>query len=477
MAGPPRRRLRPFRLLPVLATVAACLFGASCGGGSGDDPKPTASRLTMWSLESQPDRLKATRDNVALFTKKTGVEVSVVGIGDDELTDRMDAAKKAGDLPDVLQLPLELVHAYSADGTLDPTAAQEVVLQLGDDTFSQTALRLASRDGRLAAVPSDGWGQLLIYRKDLFQRAGLPAPRTLEDIDRAAARLDRGGMAGITLATTAGQPFTAETFEHIALAAGCRIVDDLGKVRLTSPECTRAFRYYVDLARRRSVGGVQDVDSTRDAYFAGRAAMILWSPFLLDALAGLRDDALPTCPECRRDRAFLARNSGLVGALSSKAHPEATQFGTITSWGITLGPDVEAAKRLVTYMMSDGYARWLALSPQGKYPVRFGDRLQPEVFSNAWKRLTSGVDRKAPLSRFYAARSIRALGESVLSFRRWGFEQDQAPLMGAVRASQPVTRALGAAIRGDLSPAAAAEQAQRDVVRLAAALSGTAPQP
>ena len=29
-------------------------------------------------------------------------------------------------------------------------------------------------------------------------------------------------------------------------------------------------------------------------YFAGKAAMIIWSPFILDELAGLRDSAPPT---------------------------------------------------------------------------------------------------------------------------------------------------------------------------------------
>ena len=27
------------------------------------------------------------------------------------------------------------------------------------------------------AVPADGWGQLLLYRTDLFEAAGLAAPR------------------------------------------------------------------------------------------------------------------------------------------------------------------------------------------------------------------------------------------------------------------------------------------------------------
>jgi multiple sugar transport system substrate-binding protein len=51
---------------------------------------------------------------------------------------------------------------------------------------------------------------------------------------------------------------------------------------------------------------------------------------------------VPTCPQCRRDPAFLARHSGLVGALSSRGRQPA-QFGEIASWGITAGPDVENA--------------------------------------------------------------------------------------------------------------------------------------
>ena len=39
------------------------------------------------------------------------------------------------------------------------------------------------------------------------------------------------------------------------------------------------------------------MDTTRATYFAGKAAMLIWSSYLLDELAGLRDDALPTCDE------------------------------------------------------------------------------------------------------------------------------------------------------------------------------------
>jgi multiple sugar transport system substrate-binding protein len=447
----------------VLAAMAAA---AACGGGSSaKDDEKTKQTIDVWILENEPARVAATRADLVGFTRRSGIRVRVRALGDDELAGAVTDAKAAGALPDVLQLPLASVHAYAAGGLLDSAAAGDVIGRLGDETFSQTALSLVSRDGIPAAVPSDGWGELLIYRKDLFARAGLPVPRTLEDVRRAARRLNvPGRRAGITLATTPGEAFTAQTFEHVALAAGCQVVDDRGRVRLTSPACLRAFRLYVELARHWSPDGLQDVDSTRKAYFAGKAAMIFWSPFLLDAMAGLRDDAVPTCPECRDDPAFLAKNSGLVGPLQSGDDTTpAAQFGELASWGITTGAHTEAASRFVEYMLSDGYMRWLSLSPQGKYPVRTGDTGDSERYATAWMHLNSGVERKAPLERFYGAGAIAALGDGVRSFRRWGFPQGAAALMGALRNQEPITRPLALAIVGTIDPLTAARQAQLEV--------------
>ena len=459
------RRPAPLLVLAVLAVIAA-----GCGGSDTQDSPGSGSArpITVWILENQPERVRATRADIADFTRRSGVAVKLVVVGDGELPAMIDRAKRAGTLPDVAQLGMASVHAYLREGILDADAAQDVVDGLGEETFSARALSLVTSEGRAAAVPSDGWGQLLIYRKDLFDKAGLPAPRTAEDLERAARRMQRGGMAGITLATSADS-FTAETFEHIALALGCQLVDDSGNVTLTSPACSRAFDYYVRLARRYSVKGKQDVDTTRDAYFAGRAAMILWSPFLLDAMAGLRDDAVPSCPECKKDPAYLARHSGLVGPLG-RADGSPAQYGNVSTWGIFDGASVNGAKGFVRYMMSDGYVRWLALSPQGKYPVRFGDDANPERFVTEWSRLQSGVERRAPLRRFYSEASVRSLGAGVQRFQRWGFEQDQAPLIGALEGPLPIPKALAAAIAGRIDPSRAAAQAQAGVEKVMASL-------
>ena len=134
------------------------------------------------------------------------------------------------------------------------------------------------------------------------RRPGWRSPTTYEDIQKAAQTLNKGKTAGIVAATAPADSFTQQTFEWVALANDCQLVDDAGKVTLNSPECQGAFDFYGNLMKNSSVPGNQDADTTRATYFAGDAAMVIWSSFLLDELAGLRNDALPTCPSARATR-------------------------------------------------------------------------------------------------------------------------------------------------------------------------------
>ena len=234
----------------------------------------------------------------------------------------MTNAAAAGELPDVVlgDAARPVRSSTRRRSIFDSEAAQAVVDKLGADTFSQKALDLVSADGKATGVPSDGWGQLLIYRKDLFDKAGLAARRSRST---TCAPPPRSSTATAWPASRsppkAGDGFTAETFEHVALAQGCQLVDDDGKVTFDSPQCVEALRWYGDIASNYSVSGAQDVDSTRGTYFAGQAAMMFWSPFLLDGMAGLRDDTKPSCDECKDNPAFLAENSGLVGPAERRA--------------------------------------------------------------------------------------------------------------------------------------------------------------
>jgi multiple sugar transport system substrate-binding protein len=462
--------MRPQRLLALLV-LSILLAAAGCGGGGGDDGGGGGGgdkNITFWLSEDVAQRVNAIQQIVNRFQQQSGVQVKVVAIAEDQLASQIQTASAAGSLPDVMgPLSLGFVQNLATDDLADADAANQVVDSLGRDTFSQRALSLVESDGKPMGVPSDTWTQLLVYRKDLFQKAGLGKPDTLAKILAAATKLKQQGQNGIVAATKSGDSFTEQTFEYFALANGCQLVDDQGNIQLTSPQCVGTFSFYNDLIKNGSAKGGQDVDTTRAAYFAGKAAMIVWSSFLLDELAGLRNDALPTCPECRSDKRFLSKNSGVVTAISGSGGGEPTQFGEISNYVIVKDSNVDAAKQFVEFMMSDGYQDWLAVTPEGRFPARSGTKDNPQEYIQAWNKMKVGVDTKAPLSELYPPDVLEALTKSTDTMNRWGFAQGQGKIVGALATEQPIPKALAAMLDGQLTPDAAAKQAQADVEEIA----------
>jgi multiple sugar transport system substrate-binding protein len=438
----------------VAALVAACGSDDAGDGGAAGGP------LVVWTLENLPDRVAAQETIAAAFTESTGTEVDLVAIDEDQFNQLLISSAAAGELPDVIgALSLSGVQALATNELADTDAAAAVVADLGADTFSEQALELTRDGDTQLAVPSDGWAQLLLYRQDLFDAAGLAAPETYEDILAAAQALDSPELAGFTGATVPNDAFTQQTFEHLALGNGCQLVDDGGEVTLDSDECVAAFDFYDQLITEYSVSGAQDVDTTRAAYFAGQAAMVVWSSFILDEMAGLRADALPTCPECAADPAFLARNSGVVTAIAGPDGEAGAQFGEVVSWAITAGSQTDAATAFVSYLMEDGYEEWIGFSPEGKVPTRQGTADEPTRFIDAWSTLPAGVDTKAPLADFYPADVLDALRSSPDTISPWGIPQGQGALVGASLGELPVPQAIAAMTGGELEPGEAAQQA------------------
>ena len=417
--------------------------------------------ITFWSTETQPERLEITQDIINRFTEATGVGVTLVAAGEDNLPSLMVANAASGTLPDVVFHPIDFTIGWAAQGLLDTAATNAVVESLGRDTFASGALDLATYEGNIAAVPSDGWGQLLVYRKDLFDAAGLAAPDTFANIEAAASALHDPGndLYGITASNDASAVFTQQTFEHFALANNCQLADESGNVTLDSAECVEAIDFYTSLLNNYSPGGAQDVVSTRATYFAGQAAMIVWSPFILDEMAGLRDAATPACAECNDDIAFLAKNSAIVPAFSGPSGAPA-QYGQISYMGISSGANVPAAQQFIEFWFNDGYVDWLSTSPEGKFPMRRGTADNPTEFVDGWTELETGVDRKAKLTDFYTPEVIQSLIDGTSNFSRWGFLQGQGELVTAIYSSLPVPRNLAAVFEGSLSADDAAKEMQ-----------------
>jgi multiple sugar transport system substrate-binding protein len=431
-------------MMAVSAVTVLALAGCTSSEDAVDDDS-----ITFWVQEDLPDRVAATQAIVSDFEEQSGVKVEVVSVAEDQFAQLITSSAAAGDLPDVIAgLALPQVRTLSANELVDTDAVAAVVDSLDPSTFSDKALELTADGDEQLAVPSESWLQMLLYRTDLFEAAGLDAPDSYDNILTAAKALNSQQVAGFVGATAPGDAFTEQTFEQLALGNDCQLVDSDGEITLDSEQCVESFDFYSDLITNYSVPGAQDVDTTRATYFAGQAAMFVWSSFVLDEMAGLRNDAKPTCPECLDNPAFLAENTGVVTSIAGPDSTGPAQFGEITSWTITDGANTEDAQAFIEYMMTDGYEDWLAIAPEGKVPVRFGTPDEPTRYSDAWAALPAGVDTKAPLSDFYAPEVLEAVAAGPENIARWGIAQGQGDLLGALQGEQPVATAVSDVTQG-----------------------------
>ena len=423
------------------------------------------AQLTLWTTEEQPDRLEVQNRIAADFEAETGISVEVVPVTESELGQRATAAFAAGDLPDVIYHPLSRTAGWAEEGILDTFAASDVVESLGTDTYRQGVLDMVTFQGDYAAVPHSGWTQLLLFRSDLFEEAGLEPPTDYESIRTAIEALHAPEeMYGFVAATDPSEDYMMQVFEHIALANGVELVDDQGNVTIDTPAFVETLEFYRDLVEASPPGNLYWQQS-RELYFDGRAAMIVWSPFILDELGGLRDEA-PVTFDAEREQGSLAAATGIVSRVSGPSNPEGAGWADVRSYGITVDADTEAAAQFVEYSMSDAYIDTLSIAAEGAFPVRSGPEPGSDQYVQEWSELEVGVDRRAALGELFGEEVIADIVAGLDRADRWGFAEGQGALVSALYGTRVMSEAVRAFLDGERDAQATATLIQQEVEAL-----------
>ncbi len=444
----------------ILMTMAGAIVAASFAAGPA-----AAQQLRFWTTEEQPDRLAKQQQVAAEFKAKTGIDVQVIPVTESDLGTRATAAFAANDLPDVINHTLQYVLPWAEAGILDTEANTEVVRALGEGTFAPGALSMAKFGDEFASVPFDGWTQMVVYRKDLFGASGLQPPNSYANIVAAIDKLHNPpDVYGFVAATKVDENFMSQVLEHVFLANGVSPVAADGSVGLAEGPTIEVLEFYKILAQASPPGDLFWKQS-RELYFAGRAAMIIWSPFILDELAGLRDSAPPTINSDPTSRE-LASKTGIVTTFGGPSNPKGAAWADIRYLGITADADTEPAMAFVKFSMEEGYTSTLSMAPEGKFPVRRGDASDPEKFTKAWSLLPVGVDRKAPLSDLYPADVISAIVAGLETADRWGVEEGQLSTASKIINSQLINRLVREFIDGERDAKATVVRLNEELAKL-----------
>ncbi|NNE86585.1 MAG: extracellular solute-binding protein [Silicimonas sp.] len=412
-----------------------------------------AEDLRFWTTEEQPERLARQEAMAEAFAKASGHNVQVIPVSENDLGTRATAAFAAGDLPDVIYHTLQYAAPWAEAGILDTDAATDVVEALGQETFAPGALEMAAVDGGFASVPVDGWTQMLVYRADLFKEKGLEPPNSYANVIAAIEALHSPpDMYGFVAATKIDENFMSQVLEHVFLANGVSPVGPDGVQALDEAATIEVLEFYKAIAEASPPGDLY-WDQSRTLYFSGNAAMIIWSPFILDELAGLRDSAPPTINDDPMSR-DLAAATGIVTNFAGPSNPDGAAWGDVRYFGITSDASTDAAMEFVAYSMSDGYGATLAIAPEGKFPVRRGTSANPTEYSDLWATLDVGVDRKAPLGDLYDASMIKEIVGGLDVAQRWGVADGQLSAASKIINSQVINRFVREYIDGERDAAA-----------------------
>ena len=422
----------------------------------------SAETIRFWTTEEQPARLAKQQAMAADFKKRTGHSVEVIPVSEKDLGKRATAAFAAGDLPDVIYHTLQYVLPWSEAGILDVETNDDIVNSLQKSTFAPGAISMAQFNGKTAAVPVDGWTQMVVYRKDLFDKAGLKAPNSYANIEAAIDKLHNPpNMYGFVAATKVDENFMSQVLEHVFLANGVSPVNKNGFSKLDEKATSEVLNFYKKIAKA-SPSGELYWKQSRAIYFAGKAAMIIWSPFILDELAGLRNSAPPTINDDPTSKE-LAQKTGIVNTFGGPSNPSGAAWADIRYFGVTSDAKTDVAAEFVKYSMKDGYTATLSIAPEGKFPVRRGEPVNTDKYVKAWSKLPVGVDRKAPLSELYSPVTINKIVSGLETANRWGVSEGQLSLASKMINSQVINRIVREYIDDQIDVKAAVSKLNKEL--------------
>jgi sorbitol/mannitol transport system substrate-binding protein len=257
------------------ASLAAC-SGAGGGGGGGGDGAQTIS-VAMVGNPPMEALQKLTADT---FTKDTGITVKYSVLPENELRDKVtqDIATKGGQF-DAVTIGAYEVSIWAANGwltdlkpALDGNAAY-------DNQDVLPAMREAlTIDGKQYAAPFYGESSFLMYRKDLFQKAGLtmPAQPTWQDVEGFAAKLNSPQMAGICLRGLPGWGELGAPLTTVVNTFGGTWFDKDWNPQVNSPEFTKAANFYVDLVKKYGEKGAPNAGFSECLTALGQNKAAMW---------------------------------------------------------------------------------------------------------------------------------------------------------------------------------------------------------
>ncbi len=284
-------------LASVALLAAACgnggnTPGAAGGGGTGGKADGAGKSLTVWIMEgTNKDATAFFADVKKTFKTQTGADLNVQMVPWTGAHDKFTTAIAGGTTPDVAEVGTTWTGEFGQAGALlDLTG--DVTASGGESGLVPGLVESAKVDGKLYGMPWYAGVRSVVYRTDLFAKAGVKPPTTWAELADVARKV-KAANPGVTAFPMPGDssysvfPFVWGAGGEIATRSGTKWT-----CSLSSAKARAGLQYYSDLALK---DGVSNPAATtwketdiRDSFIKGQSAMVIsgsWTPAAILAKA------------------------------------------------------------------------------------------------------------------------------------------------------------------------------------------------
>ncbi len=404
--------------------LAAALVLSACSDDGDDDSAggggPDTADIRVWI--NGPDTPQAARDwlKTEFEDAHPGSTLTIEEQEWEGLVERLTTALASEDeTPDVVEVGNTQSSTFTTAGAFSDLSDE--VGDLGGDDLLQGFVEAGSYDGATYAVPYYAGSKYVFYRKDLFEKAGLEVPTTLDEFVDAAITLkeDNPDPANFSGFWFPGQDWR-NAVSFIWDAGGELAVEEGGEWQgaLSSPESLAGLETVKTLMDQASGAAKDGNEADGQVPFCNNEIGMMSAP---GWLTGLIDNADTGCPE-------LMKHVGVFPLPGSDGSPAPVLLGGSNIAVAKNSPNQDLAKDVVALMLSDEYQTILAENGLTPAKTSLTPLLGDDEFAQATIAAASDARLTPPAAKWASVEGARILEDLFVAIANGG---DPAELAAA----------------------------------------------
>ncbi|GAA0995354.1 sugar ABC transporter substrate-binding protein [Acrocarpospora macrocephala] len=399
-----------WRILTATSAAAGLLLLSACGE---DAPAPATGGEVTGAIDVwMGDPIGATQQPVVIQLAKDyetahpGTKVNLRFLGADAHKTYLTSIA-GGTVPCVALIGNTWSPEFAGLKALEPIAQDPASMQ---GTYTQSMIDSTVLDGVSYAVPYDTGVRALIYRKDLFDAAGLAAPKTWDEVLTAATTVQKANEGVNGFGIVGGNqwywlPMIWNWGGEIATNSG-----GAWTAKVNSPEAIAAFTFYAELLTKHKLapeGSVtwQGADAAK-AFALGQVGMMVGGSWDL--------------------KTIIAQNPGMEAQLATAPMPSGPGGNNDTFAG---GSNLAIFKGCTNKATAKSFVDFM-MRTDNLVPVTTKIGLLPATTDALEKERTTG-SFSAPLLKAYAEQAPNT--RSIPAVSTWGKVEGTGAIVNAMQ--------------------------------------------